>query len=97
MDNLLVKTQGALNLKQLGLAPEIVLARSGVSNDPEGDIAKSKNYIEQAFATETKGTEVTDTKEQNIFDAPTKGKNPEKTEVKTEVKEKTNEVDNGAN
>ena len=99
MDNLLVKTQGALNLKQLGLAPEIVLARSGVSNDPEGDIAKSKDYIEQAFATKTEEqvTEVEDAEKQNVFDAPTKGKNPPKTEVKTEVKEKTNEVDNRAN
>lgn len=49
MDNLLVKTQGALNLKQLGLSPEIVLARSGVSYDPVGDVAKSKKYIDAAF------------------------------------------------
>lgn len=49
MDNLLVKTQGALNLKQLGLSPEIVLAKSGVSNDPINDIEKSKEYIDRAF------------------------------------------------
>lgn len=49
--NLLVKTQGALNLKQLGLSPELVLAKSGISSDPVGDVAKSKEYIERAYAT----------------------------------------------
>ena len=53
MDNLLVKTQGALNLKQLGLAPELVLAKSGVSNDPAGDVARSKEYIDAAYRQET--------------------------------------------
>lgn len=48
--NLLVKTQGALNLKQLGLSPELVLQKSGVSNDPVGDVAKSKKYIDIAYA-----------------------------------------------
>lgn len=47
--NLLVKTQGALNLKQLGLSPEIVLAKSGISNDPVADVANSKAYIEQMW------------------------------------------------
>ena len=47
--NLLTKTQGALNLKELGLAPEIVLARSGVSNDPVADVAASKIYIDKAW------------------------------------------------
>ena len=47
--NLLVKTQGALNLKQLGLSPEITLAKSGVSNDPVADVANSKPYIEAAW------------------------------------------------
>lgn len=52
MDNLLVKTQGALNLKQLGLSPEIALGRSGVSNDPVGDVAMSKKYIDQMWGTQ---------------------------------------------
>ena len=56
--NLLVKTQGALNLKQLGLSPEITLAKSGVSNDPVADVANSKPYIEAAW--NTKPTEVVD-------------------------------------
>ncbi len=47
--NLLVKAQGALNLKELGLAPEIVLSRSGVSNDPVADVAASKPYIDKAW------------------------------------------------
>lgn len=50
MDNLQSKVQAALGLKQLGLAPEIVLARSGVSNDPSGDVARSSKYIEIAYA-----------------------------------------------
>lgn len=49
MNNLLVKTQGALNLKQLGLSPEIALGRSGVSSDPIADVALSKRYIDQAW------------------------------------------------
>lgn len=46
MNNLLVKTQAALNMKQLGLAPEIALAKSGLSNDPISDVEASKKYIE---------------------------------------------------
>ena len=52
MNNMLVKTQAALNLKSLGLSPEIVLGRSGVSNDPVGDVAKSQPYIDAAFGTQ---------------------------------------------
>lgn len=53
--NLLTKTQGALNLKELGLAPEIVLARSGVSNDPVADVAASRPYIEHAWGMKENG------------------------------------------
>lgn len=53
MDNLLVKTQAALNLKQLGLSPELVLAKSGVSNDPAGDIERSRQYIDAAWTQES--------------------------------------------
>ena len=93
MDNLLVKTQGALNLKQLGLAPEIVLARSGVSIDPEGDIALSKDYIDKAFGTteEVNTTSVETEDEQPLFKAPSKGENPKKTEEKVEIRETINE------
>ena len=50
ISNLLIKTQGALNLKQLGLSPEIVLTRSGISNDPIADVAASRKYIDIAYA-----------------------------------------------
>ena len=59
--NLLVKTQGALNLKQLGLSPEITLAKSGVSNDPVADVANSKQYIEKAW-----GNQPTEQIDENI-------------------------------
>ena len=45
MSNLLVKTQSALNMRELGLAPQIWLERSGLSNDPIADIELSKDYI----------------------------------------------------
>lgn len=45
MSNLLVKTQAALNMRELGLAPEIWLERSGLSNDPLLDIEMSKDTI----------------------------------------------------
>jgi len=45
MSNLLVKTQAAMNMRELGLAPEIWLERSGISNDPLSDIEMSKEYI----------------------------------------------------
>ncbi len=99
MDNLLVKTQGALNLKQLGLAPEIVLARSGVSNDPEGDIAKSQKYIEKAFASEEKKeeTEVSVEDKEEKFNAPIDGENPKKLDEKKVDEETINETDKRAN
>ena len=45
MENMVAKTQAALNMKALGLAPEIWLERSGLSNDPIADIEKSKATI----------------------------------------------------
>lgn len=50
--NLLVKTQAALNLKQLGLSPELTLAKSGVSNDAVADVANSREYINKVWNTE---------------------------------------------
>lgn len=60
MDNLLVKTQGALNLKQLGLSPEIALGRSGVSNDPVGDVAMSKKYIDRVWGNALPAEQITE-------------------------------------
>lgn len=44
--NILVKTQAAMNMKELGFAPEIAFERSGLSNDPLSDIEVSKAYID---------------------------------------------------
>ena len=52
MSNLLVKTQAALNMRELGLAPEIWLERSGLSNDPLLDIELSKDYIYEFYGAE---------------------------------------------
>lgn len=49
MDNLLVKTQACLNMKQLGFSPELALERSGLSNDPVNDVAMSGKYMEDAW------------------------------------------------
>ena len=52
MSNLLVKTQAALNMRTLGLAPEIWLERSGLSSDPLTDIELSKEYIYKFYESE---------------------------------------------
>lgn len=49
MDNLLIKTQAAMNMKSLGYAPEIVFARTGLSGDPVNDVIKSQKYIDMAW------------------------------------------------
>lgn len=46
MSNLLVKTQAAMNMRELGLAPEIWLERSGLSNDPLTDIEVSPHIMD---------------------------------------------------
>lgn len=58
MENLQSKVQAALGLKQLGLAPEIVLSRAGISNDPTGDVVRSGKYIKTAFADKVQKEEV---------------------------------------
>lgn len=59
-NNLLVKTQAALNMKQLGFAPQITFERSGLSNDPLNDIEQSKEYIEKAWTTQEETVDVVD-------------------------------------
>ena len=49
LNNLLVKTQAALNMKQLGLSPELAFAKSGLSNDPISDVDASRKYIEMMW------------------------------------------------
>jgi len=60
-ENLLAKTQAALNMMKLGLSPEITLERSGLSSDPLNDVERSKKYIEAAFSVgATEGTTETE-------------------------------------
>ena len=47
--NLLVKTQAALNLKNLGFSPELAFGKSGVSSDPVADVALCKTYIDRLW------------------------------------------------
>ena len=63
MENLIAKTQAALNMKALGLAPEIWLERSGLSNDPTADIEKSADTI--FLMTDTQGNPTTNTDPEN--------------------------------
>lgn len=63
--NILVKTQAALNLKELGFSPELAFAKSGVSNDPVADVENSRKYIDAKWGkndnTEFVDVEKTDT------------------------------------
>ena len=52
MSNLLIKTQAAMNMKELGFAPELAFERSGLSNDPLSDIAISQEYIDSKWQTQ---------------------------------------------
>lgn len=60
VSNLLVKTQAAMNMKELGFAPALAFERSGLSSDPLTDVEVSKEYIEKAWSSETQEP-VTDT------------------------------------
>lgn len=54
MENLLAKTQAAINMKLLGLSPEIAFERSGLSNDPVSDVEKSRKYIDMMWQPDNK-------------------------------------------
>ena len=71
MDNLVAKTQSALNMKMLGLAPEIVLERSGLSTDPVKDIEVSKEWIFKSW-----DNSVNDTAKQPDRQWSNNGENP---------------------
>ena len=43
-------------MKELGLAPQIVFERSGLSSDPLSDIDVSKEYLKAAWSTENPDT-----------------------------------------
>ena len=50
--NVLVETQAAMNLKELGFSPELAFAKSGVSNDPVADVANSEKYIKAKWGSQ---------------------------------------------
>ena len=56
--NMLAKSQTAINLKQLGLSPELVLERSGLSSDPVNDVELSRKYIDMMWTAQPVGKQV---------------------------------------
>lgn len=60
VSNLLVKTQAAMNMKDLGFAPALAFERSGLSNDPLTDVEVSKEYIEKVWNTQEPAADNTD-------------------------------------
>ena len=66
MDNLLVKTQGALNLKQLGFSPELAFAKSGVSSDPVADVENSRRYIDKVWGVSNDVVMVEETRDDDV-------------------------------
>ena len=62
MDNLLVKTQAAMNLKNLGFSPELSFAKSGVSSDPVADVNMSRQYIDKLWGNEQNPKQIDETK-----------------------------------
>mgnify|MGYP004560000489 FL=1 len=64
--NLLVKTQAALNLKNLGFSPELAFGKSGVSSDPVADVALCKEYIDRLWGANQPPVEQIDETRMNI-------------------------------
>lgn len=59
LSNLLVKTQAAMNMKDLGFAPALAFERSGLSNDPLSDVEVSKEYIEKVWSNQPTAQQMT--------------------------------------
>ena len=60
--NLLVKTQAALNLKNLGFSPELAFAKSGVSSDPVADVALCREYIDRMWGNQQPTEQINETR-----------------------------------
>lgn len=60
--NLLVKTQAALNLKNLGFSPELAFGKSGVSSDPVADVALCREYIDRAWGNAQQPEQIDETR-----------------------------------
>ena len=48
-NNMLLKTQVALNLRELGFSPELTFERSSLSGDPVNDVKMSQKYIDMKW------------------------------------------------
>lgn len=60
--NLLVKTQAALNLKNLGFSPELAFGKSGVSSDPTADVALCRDYIDRIWGNNQQTEQINETR-----------------------------------
>lgn len=60
--NLLVKTQVAQNLKNLGFSPELAFGKSGVSSDPVADVALCREYIDRMWGNQQNTEQINETK-----------------------------------
>lgn len=60
--NLLVKTQAALNLKNLGFSPELAFGKSGVSSDPVADVALCREYIDRVWGNTQQPEQIDETR-----------------------------------
>lgn len=68
MDNLLVKVNAANQMKAFGLAPEICLAKSGLSEDPIGDVERSRKYIDASYSVAEPKEESKEESEEDLQD-----------------------------
>ena len=94
--NLVTKTQAALNMKQLGFAPEIVFERTGISADPLKDIEISKDYITKLWDSaeeKTEETEETIDSEGNVETFTTEMPIPVGTPIEGELNETIEDVE----
>lgn len=74
-DNLISRTQAAMNMKELGYCPELAFSQSGLSSDPIGDIEKSEPYIKAKWTTEvnSNGLQKEEKAKGEVVDADTGG------------------------
>lgn len=66
--NLLVKTQAALNLKNLGFSPELAFGKSGVSSDPVADVALCRPYIDRMWGDNQQTEQINETRTDILAD-----------------------------
>lgn len=97
VSNLLVKTQAAMNMKELGFAPALAFERSGLSSDPLTDVEVSKEYIDKAWNTEKEEPVIPQTNNgavQNALEPQDRVKGGEPSAVKVGRTEQSKEQSN---